>query len=1773
MPLFFVLLCCLFSLSSIVAEDNLELLEKQAKQYEQRLLNVNNKKNKVETTLNPENKLQLAETAYFFYSSKDCKLAANIQKKLFSYQKKIQPYDWYRLSLYSSCAYQPKTASKAIFLAWKNEQEAQQKHRYKVMLADYLFSLYQLKNSWNKELVNLYQQLKTNVTNQSQNAQQLKELDKKLKQLEQINKQNSQLFFTHLVSKADQGKLKLCMKVNLSGYWNNEKNRAIKLADYIRIKPKVDLAFERNYNELCLSGVKWSTEYQLEILKGLAIESKLLQKNISLTHKTITRPADFWFKSSRYILSKNSSSQLPIYTVNIPQIHVALYRILPENLQNKEFLRLFKKNISNHELKRVSEQLGNKVWSSDVMLQQPADKKFDNELNKTVLKQIPLPGEYVKKSGVYILIAAKNEQQLDTQDGYEYLSAQWLIVSDIGLTSYKSSNGQITLLAHSLETGKSLANLKLSMYSQNNSLLATEVTDITGKAVFPTSVTEGKKGLQPMQLIASHNDYGFLFYPLESAGFDLSDRGVSGRMSLASIEAYLYSERGVYRPGEAVNLMALLRDDKAQAIKGLPLTLKISNPDGLVIREQLMLDQGAGAYQYAFNLPPAIRTGRWIFEVYADLKAAAIGQMSFLIEEIKPPRLQAQLTTDEKPIRRGQSKQFVLQADYLFGAPAAELKVNSYFSYQQSRTPFANYKDFVFGSVPRQQQADIFKLASTAQTTDKKGQLIIKTKWPAKLTTKQTLSGFIRTEIIDHDGTMIAVQKHFKVLNLPLYIGIGKSFTDFAEINSNFNLKIVTLDKNAKINQQQNLNWSLVREESYFQWFNKHGSWSYEKIVQDKIQQKGIMSSRQADIELLAFNLDQGQYRLEVFDPKTEISSSYRFTVGQQVSSINDLPDVVKLSLDKPAYQQNDEIELSIESPYSGEADIVIADNKIHSILKLHLTEKNTRIKIPVSKDWGVGSYALVSVYRGSKAKAEKTPQLAKRAMGVIWINRDKSQYKLDVKIKTPEKVKPMQVVEVPIAITGYKTGAPVYLTLAAVDQGVLNLTQFKAPQPVQYFLAKRQLETQINDNYARLINNINGKAARLRVGGGSMQDSSRASMPAKNIKIVSLFSGIVNLDNSGKANVTLAIPDFNGQLKLMAVVWDKSKLGSAQKTLYVNDDVVVQASLPRFMSSGDNAKISFLIHNLHADAGEYSLKLISDDLLARQNSEIHFTLAKGESLTQSFMVSAKQVGNAKLRIILTGPEQYQLEKHYNIGIRGVGLATSEQKLQQLPGNSEWQINQQDMLAYEPQSVVKTLSLSSGLNLGVYSLLDKLDRYPHGCLEQLVSRAMPLLSINILSERWNYPVDPMLDSRINEAITLIIEKQRYDGSFALWRVSDKQESWLSMYAMEFLLEARNKSYRVPDFYIQRGLEWVANYINQANYNQPEQLASVAYAHLVLAKAGVSAAQGQVENARYLAKQYAKELPSLLSITQLSQSLSLMGEDKLANELIKNLDILHFKRLLQWQDYGSQLRDMAGFAALIAENKITSQLPAYAQAIRWISQMLNFPDSKNYRRYLSTQEQAWLVQLALSLGEDSPLQLSLNGKVIGFEQSETTLNYSFAELQQGKQLSNQGSVPIWINSTIFGEPKKVDAFENGFQISKTLYDQEGNFIDLSQIKQGQRYIMLIQGKATTGLYQRAMVVDLLAAGLEIENANLTASFDVNKLNWLPELSATRYIKALDDRFVAAIDINKGKHQSFSLAYPVRAITRGQFNMPAVYIEDMYQPYFRANTRAQKLQVIE
>jgi uncharacterized protein YfaS (alpha-2-macroglobulin family) len=311
--------------------------------------------------------------------------------------------------------------------------------------------------------------------------------------------------------------------------------------------------------------------------------------------------------------------------------------------------------------------------------------------------------------------------------------------------------------------------------------------------------------------------------------------------------------------------------------------------------------------------------------------------------------------------------------------------------------------------------------------------------------------------------------------------------------------------------------------------------------------------------------VDYGYYRLEVYDPASGAASSNRFYAGWGAApGTGDTPDKLQLVADKPLYTAGDMAKVLIKAPFAGEVLITIATDRILEAWTVDATPDGRSIEIPVDAAWGPGAYVLASAFRPGR-EGEHGPG---RAIGIAWLGLDPAQRSLKVSFDPPADVKPRAAIDLRVKVEGLTDGQQAYVTVAAVDEGVLQLTDFVTPAPQDYFFGKRSLGVYLRDLYGQLIDGRGGKRGEIREGGDANALGQRGAPPE--IKLVALYSGILKLDGQGRASVHLDIPDYNGRLRLMAVAWDASKVGAGELGLVVHDPVVATVALPRFLAPGD---------------------------------------------------------------------------------------------------------------------------------------------------------------------------------------------------------------------------------------------------------------------------------------------------------------------------------------------------------------------------------------------------------------------------------------------------------------------------------------------------------------------------------------------------------------------------------------------------------------------------
>ncbi|MCP5157804.1 MAG: alpha-2-macroglobulin family protein [Gammaproteobacteria bacterium] len=1528
------------------------------------------------------------------------------------------------------------------------------------------------------------------------------------------------------------------------------KGRALHYEDYLVIEPAIQPVVTPEEQQLCVEGVSHGQSYTIKARAGIPAaggEKTLVSQEF--TAKIEDRKPTLGFRGATYVLPKTGSQQLPLTSVNLQEVRLRVLRINDRNLLREIERDRITNLLDGYDLNSIAKNSGEQIWEGVLTL-------ASGERNQEVTTALPISEIlHDPQPGVYIVAA--QSVKADPDNHWENQATQWLVVSDLGLFTMRGNDG-LHVFVRSLSSAQPLSGIDLRLYARNNGELGAATTDRQGYARLDPGLLRGEGGREPAALMAfGSGDYNFL--DLTHPAFDLSDRGVEGRAAPGAVDAFLYTERGVYRPGETVELMTLIRDSRGYALPEAPLTLKVFRPDEVESAQLRPGHPALGGYHTPIPMSLNARTGTWTVKAYLDPKGEPIGQISFQVEDFVPQRLKLELSSAAPVLKPGEPAVVDIDGRFLYGAPAANLKAEGELVLREDANPYPAFPGYRFGLTQDSWTAQRFPVVLAG--TDDQGKAQAQISLSETPDTTRPLLARVRVSLFEPGGRPVTRSLDLPYRVQPFAIGIKPRFGDGGvKIGQEAAFELIALDSQGQAQAQSGLSAKLVREEYRYYWYYDEGRWNYKLIIRDSAsvasQTLNIVADQPA--VLTQRGLDWGRYRLDVLDAKTGVASSVRFNVGWFESpGVNDTPDQMKVTLDQPRYPAGATAKIFLRAPFAGEVLLNVVGDRLWLSKTVSIPADGATVELPIPAEWGPGVYIAATAFRvptktgtAAEAASSTTTRGPGRAIGVAWVGLDPAPRTLNITLDAPTEWKPRQTVELPVTVTGLDSGQSAYLTVAAVDEGILQLTDFTAPDPVDYFLGKRRLGMQLLDLYGKLIE-TGGRPGALKVGGDA---EARQLDPSaiRTVKTLALFSGPVALDANGQAKIPLVLPDFNGQVRLMAVAWDRNRLGRAEMAPLVRDPLVARVYLPRFLAPEDQSQISVTVQNLSAPPGDYAIRLSAAGAVA-VNEPAAFTFSVADSAIQSresrtFTLRGLQPGAGKLQLHVQGPNGFNLVRESDIGVRPAQNLVTERTVQRLNPGENLRLNNELLAGYLPGTGRVRLSVASRPNLNVPELLAQLDRYPYGCLEQTTSRALPLIYFNEVAEIWagQKATEAGLRERVQEAIQRILTLQDAGGGFGLWGPDSSVEDWLSAYAMDFLVRARQAKYLVPDSAWRRGLAHLQERLRTDDFADKE-LGWRAYQLDVLAREQKAA----IGDLRYLHDNYLLKMPSALAQAQLGSALARYGELERAKEAFTAALNRTTDRTIGVRDYGSPLRDRAALLALLAEAKLLPErVPQLAEEVA-----ADF----NQRRYTSTQEQAWLLLAAYALSQQTgALRLAVD------EQATTAdpfyLKPVAEQLVRGVAVANQGEHPAWSVLDRSGVPTaEQPSAREGFTITRRYYTRSGQEIDPGQIRQNDLLVAVITGEVQGSEEQQALVVDLLPAGLEIENARLGHGASTLDIAWLPKLTETLHTEIRDDRFVAALDIDRGGERAFTLAYLARAVTPGVYRQPAIYVEDMYKPW--------------
>ena len=779
---------------------------------------------------------------------------------------------------------------------------------------------------------------------------------------------------------------------------------------------------------------------------------------------------------------------------------------------------------------------------------------------------------------------------------------------------------------------------------------------------------------------------------------------------------------------------------------------------------------------------------------------------------------------------------------------------------------------------------------------------------------------------------------------------------------------------------------------------------------------------------------------------------------------------------------------------------------------------------------------------------------------------------------------------------------------------------KYETPAPEAWFNAQQKLGFEIRDFYGRLIDGMRADRGKLKSGGDGAGPTMQGNPTVETV--VSLYSGIVKVAADGIAKIDFDMPDFNGTVRIMAVAWSADKVGHTSGDLIVRDAVALTVAVPRFMTLGDEVQLGFDVHNIEGPQAAYKIALAEKQgdssnerltALADKSAD----LKTGERTTQRIAFKPKDVGPVTLKVVVSGPNDILVKREMTFDVLPPAGDIKRTTISSLkPKGGKLTLSSDLIHDLIPSRTRINLSVGPAARLDVPSLLTHLDRYPYGCAEQTVSRAMPLVYANAVAAQIGIAEDKALKERISKAVTRVFEMQDSSGAFGVWGPSNG-DLWLTAYVSDFLTRAKETGTSVPKEGFNRALDRLQNFLSYAeDFEKGGE--DRAYALYVLARNG----RAPIGELRYYADTRIDRFSSPLAKAQVGAALAMMGDKERAERAFAAALAMMAEATPDngyRTDYGSTLRDGAALLTLASETGIAkSETPKLAAVI-----------AKAYetRTYTSTQEQAWMLLAAKALNDEvKATTLSVDGKPVA---GSVLRGLSPAQLKNGGlTVTNDGDAATDAVISVIGAALTPEpAVSKGFKIERQAYTLDGKPVDLkslaggkADVKQNDRFVIALK-VTSDNAGGRVMLVDRLPAGFEIENPRLVESGSIKGIDWLKTATQPEHSEFRDDRFVAAFNFTgmavaandnaaanngdaegdgdhgiegdapaaadpapatpapnaaatpavKAPAMQATVAYIVRAVTPGTYLHPAATVEDMYRPDRYARTAAGTLTV--
>ncbi|WP_425477087.1 alpha-2-macroglobulin family protein [Luteimonas cucumeris] len=1511
--------------------------------------------------------------------------------------------------------------------------------------------------------------------------------------------------------------------------------------------------------------VEADKDYEVAIRAGLsAADGSRLDKE--LRQKVHAGPLDpvVGFASQGSVLPAKESRGLPVVSVNVGEVDVEFLKVADASLPKffAEYQRGGRRG--SWEMERD--------YDDNVPLSKLAKPVYVNRFvlggkpNERVLTYLPVQDiAELQEPGLYFAVMKRSGQ---FQDQFE---TAYFTVSDIGLHT-RAYKDKLFVHTASLASGAAVGGVELRILDGNGEPVLKGETDGNGNALLNYT-------LDSAHVLTATRGKDVSLLPFNQPALDLSEFAVAGREQ-AWFDVFAWSGRDLYRPGETVRLSALLRDQDGKPTKPQPLFLRLKQPDGKTFDERRIEPGAQGYFSYEKLIPSEAPTGRWQVEFRTDPDSKeAVQGMTLRIEEFLPERMKLDLDAPAI-LKPGQPLKLQATGAYLYGAPAAGNRFTARLAVAVEQHPLEKLPGYFFGDPTLELPKEAKDVIDTK--LDAKGQLQQDLPLPEEVKPVSPVAVMVSGSVHETGGRTVTRTLERVLWPNDVLVGVRPLFDDKegADANATARFELLRVDAVGTPHAGKGLKVTLVRERRDYHWnYGDEGGWDYDftrrfENVETRTLDVGTTAAR------FDFPVEWGEYRVDVFDPATGLTMRYPFTAGwswdDQNRGSDARPDKVKLALDKTHYRAGDKLKVTLTPPHAGKGLLLVESDRLLYVQEIDAkaggAKAGSTFEIPVTEEWERHDvYVTALVFRGGSAPSKITPA---RAVGVAHVPMDRRARRVDVGLSIPQQMRPEQDLNATIAVPEL-AGKEAHVTVSAVDVGILNITRFPVPDANAHFFAQRRLGVDAYDLYGRVIESFEGGIARIRFGGDmALQPLSQARRPTARVQTVDLFSGPVKLDAKGVARIRLAVPDFNGTLRVSALAWSDERYGNRDKELLVRAPIVAEASMPRVLAPGDRSTVTLDVQNFTGKPGDFKVRVDAEGPLSISDNARATKLADGDKTTLSFPLAAREgYSTAKVRVRVDG-NGFKVDRRYDLPVRAAWPGVLRTQTRVLDPLAPVSLGTDLAEGLMPESVSTRITVSALPPIPFASVLKGALEYPYGCAEQTTSKGYAAL---LLDE----PTAKMLGvkgldasqrrARMEGAFGRLASMQTGNGHFSMWGNDDYVNQGLTPYIVEFLLDARDAGFDVPDGVLQKALarlneDLLGGGVPFYGYDHRDHLKFAYQAHAGYALARVNRAP--LGTLRALYDNDRDESLTGLPLVHLGLALSLQGDRKRGENAIAQGFALHRERPEYLGDYGTALRDEALMIALTHERGLNK--PEYDARVVDLGRELD-ARRKGEWMYFSTQEQVALgrVGKALLAAQGKRFSGRLQLDDLSEDIADTKLwgrDFDYATLGRGVRFVPDGEPPLYVSLEAAGIPRRAPQQDNSvLDVQRSWYTPDGKPWSGGKLREGDALIVAVSIVASRAMPD-ALLTDLLPAGLELENFNLGdakqwADVVVDGIGITDRGSAAevRHEEYRDDRYVAALKLERNARAR--VFYLVRAVTPGTYTVPPPLVEDMYRPDLR------------